>query len=358
MKLSILTIHNMKLAVIFGGISTERNVSISGGRSVIEALRSVGHEVIACDPLYGENFLEESENIISDLTKFNDIDELIKYNPRSYIEAINSSHFDGVEAAFIVLHGKYGEDGLIQSLLEFRGIPYTGSNVKASSLSSDKSASKSVFASAGVLTPAWTLVHREDIEKEEIAKEIRKQFGKEIVIKPNDQGSTIGLTIIMDGNLDDIEKGLLLAAKYSNDILIEQYIAGRELTVGVVNGDALPLIEIDIEDGFYDYGHKYTKGHTNYICPAELSDDIAEFTQSMALAAYHAVGCSGFARVDFRLDDEGQPFCLEVNTIPGFTEQSLVPMAAKKVGIEFTELCEKLIEIAILDFNKRSIIIV
>ncbi|MBX3044747.1 MAG: D-alanine--D-alanine ligase [Candidatus Kapabacteria bacterium] len=344
----------MKIAVIFGGISTERNVAITGGRSVIEALRGLGYDVMPCDPAFGAEFFEQSENLFSDMSQFNDIEEIQNYDPRNYINAINSSHFDEIDAAFIVLHGKYGEDGLIQSLLEFRGIPYTGSKVKASSLSSDKSASKYAFASSGVLTPPWILVSREDVKNENLSREIRNQFGKELVIKPNDQGSTIGLTIVETGNLDDIERGLELASKYSNDILIEKYIAGRELTVGIVGDDALPIIEIDIEDGFYDYEHKYTKGKTNYICPAEISEDIAEFTQSMALAAYHSLGCSGFGRVDFRLDDEGQPFCLEVNTIPGFTAQSLVPMAAKLVGTEFPELCKKLIDIAIEDFNKRK----
>lgn len=346
----------MKIAVIFGGISTERNVAITGGRSVIEALKGLGHNVMPCDPAFGSDFKEKSETLISDMSQFNDVDEIKAYNPRNYIDAINSPLFDDVEAAFIVLHGKYGEDGLIQSLLEFRGIPYTGSNVKSSSLSSDKSASKTCFISAGVLTPPWTLVSREEINKEGLAKDIRKQFGKDIVIKPNDQGSTIGLSIIKGGNLDEIEKALHLASKYSSDILIEQYIAGRELTVGIVDGDALPIIEIDIEDGFYDYEHKYTKGKTNYICPAVISEDITEFTQSMALAAYSSLGCSGFGRVDFRLDEEGQPYCLEVNSIPGFTSQSLVPMAAKLVGMEFPELCDKLINIAIQDFKKRNIV--
>jgi D-alanine-D-alanine ligase len=348
----------MKIAVIFGGISTERNVAITGGRSVIEALTGLGHEVMPCDPAFGAEFFEQSKNLVSDMSQYNEIDEIKNYNPRNYIYAINSEHFDNIDAAFIVLHGKYGEDGLIQSLLELRGIPYTGSNVKASSLSSDKAASKSCFISVGVLTPPWVVIHRDDIENEGLAKDIRKQFGKEIVIKPNDQGSTIGLTIIDSGNLDDIERALHLAAKYSPDILVERYIGGRELTVGIVGDDALPVIEIDIEDGFYDYEHKYTKGKTNYICPAELSGDIAEFTQTMALAAYQSLGCSGFGRVDFRLDEEGQPFCLEVNSIPGFTSQSLVPMAAKLVGIEFPELCEKLIYIAIQDFKKRNTIVV
>ncbi len=344
----------MKVAVIFGGISTERNVAIAGGRSVIEALTGLGYEVMPCDPSYGKDFFVKSQDLISDISKFNDLDELSGFSTRSYIDAINSDDFDNVDVAFLVLHGKYGEDGLIQSLLELRGIPYTGSGVKSSSMASDKSTSKTIFSSSGILTPPWTLLSKSELSNDELTKEIRKQFGKQIVIKPNDQGSTIGLSIILDGNLDDIKSGLELASKYTNHIMVEQYVPGRELTVGIFDGDALPVIEIVTEDGYYDYAHKYTKGKTNYICPAEIPDDIAQFTQDMALLAYNALGCSGFGRVDFRLDDEGQPFCLEVNTIPGFTSQSLVPMAAKTVGIEFPELCQKLIEIAIKDFNNRK----
>jgi len=337
----------MNIAVICGGISTERNVSITGGKAVMEALLSLGHTVKLIDPAYGQSAENSPDLDTAIMSKEITIDDLKKFNPREYINCINSQLFDDVDVAFLVLHGQYGEDGLIQSLLELRGIPYTGSGVSASALASDKAKSKLIFSAAGMLTPHWTTFQKEDLETEGIGKEIKKYIGKEVVIKPNEQGSTIGLTIIRDGNIEDIEQALKLAAIYSDTILVEKYIDGRELTVGVVGNDTLPVIEIITNEGFYDYEHKYTKGKTVYVCPAEISEDIAEFTQNMAYTAYHALGCKGFARIDFRLDDEGQPWCLEVNSIPGFTSQSLVPMAAKKVGIEFPELCQDLINIAI-----------
>jgi D-alanine-D-alanine ligase len=344
----------MKIAVICGGISPERNVSITGGKAVKEALEFKNHQIVMIDPAYGIEGNSSPDFNNADMSKFPTIEELAQFNPKSYINCINSSLFDDVEVAFIVLHGKYGEDGLIQSLLQLRGIPYTGSGVKASSLAMDKASSKLMFSAAGILTPQFTILSSEEAENHETFNELRKFLGKKMVIKPNDQGSTIGLTIIDDGNLDDIENAVKLALKYSSTALVERFIEGLELTVSIVGNDVLPVIEIITEDGFYDYEHKYTKGRTEYICPAHISEDIAEFTQTMAMSAYNAIGCSGFARVDFRLDEDGQPYCLEVNTIPGFTSQSLVPMAARETGVEFPELCENIINLAIEEQNNRK----
>jgi len=343
----------MNIAVIFGGISTERNVSIVGGKAVVEALRSKGHNVIPIDPAFGADKERKSEAIIKDetvqqkITNFVTVEELTQFSPKNYIECVNSELFDNVDCAFIVLHGKFGEDGVIQNLLELRGIPYIGSGARASAVAMDKLTSKILFSANGILTPAWEMVHPSDAEDEEFITHLRKVLGKKIVIKPADQGSTIGLTIINDGYTDEIETAIKYAAKYSPNIMAEKYIKGKEIAVSILDQEALPLIEIVTEDGFYDYEHKYTKGKTNYICPAELSEDIVGFTQNMALSAYNVIGCKGFARVDFIIDEEGQPYCLEVNTIPGFASTSLVPMSAKAVGIDFAELCEKLVEIAI-----------
>lgn len=344
----------MNIAIICGGISTERNVSITGGLAVKSALEELGHNVILIDPAYGADGNNSPDFNNPDMSKETTLDDLLKFNLKSYLDCINSNLFDNIDVVFPVLHGRYGEDGTFQSLLEFRNIPYVGSKVAASALSSDKIRTKLILSSAGVLTPNWTTVNQKEINDENIAIDIRNSLGKQIVIKPNDQGSTIGLTIVKDGNLDEINKGLEIAAKYSDLILVETYIEGRELTVGIVGDEVLPVIEIIPKDGFYDYEHKYQKGKTEYICPAELTDDVAEFTQSMALSAYRAVGCSGFARVDFRLDEDNQPFCLEINSIPGFTSQSLVPMAAKQIGLSFTELCQKLIDLAIEEFRYKK----
>ncbi|HRP01332.1 MAG TPA: D-alanine--D-alanine ligase [Candidatus Kapabacteria bacterium] len=337
----------MNVAVICGGLSTERNVSITGGKSVQSALLELGHNAILVDPAYGANGTDSPDFNSIDMSIAPTLEDLKKFSTKSYLECIDSSIFDNIDVAFIVLHGNYGEDGLIQSLLEFRGIPYTGSGVSASALAFDKVKTKLICSAIGVLTPNWTVVQKKDIQIEGLGKDIKEAIGKELVIKPNSQGSTIGLTIIKNGNIFDIEDAIKLAAEYSDTVLIEEYIAGKELTVGIIGEEVLPVIEIVTEDGFYDYNHKYTKGKTNYICPAEISPDIAEFTQNMAMTLYKSLGCKGFARVDFRLDDEGQPFCLELNSIPGFTSQSLVPMAAKVIDLDFPEICSILIDIAL-----------
>jgi len=336
----------MNIAVLFGGISTERNVSIAGGRAVVEALRSKGHNVIPVDPALGADW-KRSEEVLNGGNGVPSLDELSKMSSRNIIDCINSDAFDNVDVAFIVLHGKWGEDGRMQSLLELRGIPYTGSKVKGSAIAIDKNSSKMIFLAANIPTPPWYVVRPKDYENYEYFEEIRGELGNHLVIKPNDQGSTIGITIVESGNLDEIHDGILTASEYSDLVLIEKFIEGQEITVGIIGEDTLPVIEIVPEDGYYDYEHKYTKGKTRYECPADISEDIAEFTQSMAHTAYMALGCSGFARADFRLDEDGQPFLLEMNTIPGFTATSLVPMAAKEVEIEFPELCERIIEIAL-----------
>jgi len=336
----------MNIAVLFGGISTERNVSIAGGRAVVEALRSKGHNVIPVDPALGADW-KNSEEVLNGGNGVPSLDELSKMCSRNIIDCINSDAFDNVDVTFIVLHGKWGEDGRVQSLLELRGIPYTGSKVKGSAIAIDKNSSKMIFLAANIPTPPWYVVRKKDYENYELFEEIRGELGNHLVIKPNDQGSTIGITIVESGNLDEIHDGILAASEYSDLVLIEKFIEGQEITVGIIGEDALPVIEIVPEDGYYDYEHKYTKGKTRYDCPADISEDIAEFTQSMAHTAYMALGCSGFARADFRLDEDGQPFLLEMNTIPGFTATSLVPMAAKEVEIEFPELCERIIEIAL-----------
>ena len=336
----------MRIAVLFGGISPERNVSIAGGKSVVNALKTLNHTVLPIDPAFGANGLR-TEDELSSPEKYPTLDELAQYHTKNLIDCINSELFDNIDIAFLVLHGVNGEDGKIQALLELRGIPYTGSKIKASAVSIDKIASKVMFSAAGIPTPPWITIHDYEAGNFDIYKEVRDELGEHIVVKPNEQGSTIGITIVNSGNLDDIHSAVEEALKYSKTVCVEKFIEGRELTVGILGKEALPVIEIIAEDGFYDYKHKYSKGHTEYICPADLSPDIEEFTQNMAISAYQILGCSGFARADFRLDDEGQPYLLEMNTIPGFTATSLVPMAAASIGIEFPELCERIINITL-----------
>jgi D-alanine-D-alanine ligase len=334
----------MNIAVIFGGISSERNVSINGGISVCKALKEKGYNVTPIDPSLGTNCILDLDNLNLKSNEAPSLDELHSFNKRSLLDCINSSVFDNIDLAFLVLHGKYGEDGLIQALLELRGVPYTGSGVKSSALSIDKHSSKVLMSAAGIPTPLWQSVHISDAEDFDLLKEIRKDLGQKLVIKPNDEGSTIGLTIVNNGNLDEIANGIRLAGQYSGDVIIEEYIAGREITVAVIDGDAYPIIEIIPIDGFFDYNNKYTKGKTDYICPADIHDDLIDYIQNISITAYHTLGCKGVSRLDFRLSEDNIPYCLEINTIPGFTSTSLVPMAAKALGIEYADLCELIIK--------------
>jgi D-alanine-D-alanine ligase len=335
----------MKVAVLFGGISSERNVSINGGLSVCKALTELGHEVYPIDPSLGANGLIDIntiEPVFGPVSK----EELSKFDKRELINCINSPLFDNIDVAFLVLHGKYGEDGLIQSLLELRGIPYTHSGLRSSALAIDKHSTKVIMGSAGVPTPAWDILKKEEADYDTI-EQIRSELGNNIVIKPNDEGSTIGLTIVNSGNLDEIKHGIDLACEFSEFAMIEEFIAGRELTVAVLNGESLPVIEIIPHDGFFDFNNKYIKGKTDYICPADLSPEVEDYVRNCAEKAHKAIGCAGVSRIDFRLNDENIPYCMEVNTIAGFTSTSLVPMAAAAVGIDYKELCQKLIDLAI-----------
>lgn len=333
----------MNIAVFLGGISTERDISIRSGIAIFKALKSLNHNAIFIDPAFGMQGIFSTLDEIYQLPSYSEI-KFDEYPQRKYLEVMNHSILNSTDFCFIALHGKFGEDGTIQTLLELKGIPYSGSGPKASAIGMDKNLSKIIFSATGVPTPRWTIVRASEIENFELCEELRKEFGKKMVIKPNDQGSTVGTSIIFDGNLDDIKAGLDYAGQFSNLILVEDYIEGREITVGILGQQALPIVEIIPQSGFYDFEHKYTLGKTEYICPAELPEEVSEFIQETALVAYRAIGCKGFARVDFRLNEDFEPFVLEINTIPGFTETSLVPKAAKAIGIEFPELCQWIID--------------
>jgi D-alanine-D-alanine ligase len=336
----------MNIAVVMGGVSTERNISLSGGMAVVNALREKGHNVVAVDPAYGSNYInpEEVEFDVSHQLTLEDIKDL---DATKYLEMMSLDLWKDIDVAFIVLHGKYGEDGLIQSLFELKGIPHTGSNVKTCAVTMDKNFTKIILSSYGILTPKWIGLHREDLGNENLPAELRKEFGNKIVIKPNDQGSSIGITIVKNGNLDDIHSALEFAAKYSETIIVEEFIEGKEITCGLIDGQALPLIEIVPKDDFYNYSTKYKKGNSDYFCPAELTEDVTEFIKSTSEVCNRILGVEGFARIDYRLSEENEPYFLEINVIPGFTSTSLVPKAAKEIGIEFPELCETIVNLAV-----------
>lgn len=336
----------MRIAVLMGGISPERNISLLSGRGVVAALRERGHEVIAVDPARGREAVLTDSELEQIENRFLTAEELRAFSPWSLVESLAGEWTREVDVAFPVLHGPYGEDGRLQTLLELRGIPYVGSGPLASALASDKHMTKLLFLAAGIPTPRWIALTAKQAQQPEMLEEIRSELGAHLVVKPNDQGSTIGMSFLHDPSLEELAAAIREAAQYSELVLVERFVAGRELTVAVLGEEALPIVEIVPDSGVYDYEHKYTAGKTQYHCPADLPEDIAEFTQNLALAAHRILGCRHFSRVDFRLDTEGQPLCLELNTIPGMTPLSLFPKAAQAAGIPFPELCDRLVQMA------------
>lgn len=325
--------EKLKVALILGGISPEKEVSRKTAKSILTALRKLNYNVIPIDPALGLN-QPENENDL-----FDNVDEN-KLSTKNYLDIINSSLFDDIDIAFIALHGKYGEDGLIQSLLELRGIKYTGSNVLTNALAMDKIMTKIVLEYNGVKTADWIVAEKNyDIDK--IIFEIKNSIGLPCVIKPNDQGSSVGLTFCKEEK--QIKEAIDLALQFSKKALIEKYIPGKELTVAILNDQPLPVVEIKPKSGFYDYESKYTSGMSEYICPAEINDEVAIYLQKQALKAFKALDCKTYSRIDFRLNENNEAYCLEINTLPGMTNLSLVPKAANAAGISFEQLVETIL---------------
>lgn len=288
-----------RVAVLMGGPSTEREVSLRSGAAVARGLRTAGYDVAEVD-VVGRDF------------------ELPA----------------GVQAVFIALHGEFGEDGTVQTLLKTRGIPYTGSCPEASKASFDKRITKEILSRKGIPTPAYEILRRGE----------KRSLALPVVIKPPCQGSTIGIHRIL--REDEWERGAADAFKYGSEIIVESYIAGRELTVGIVGNKSLPVVEVVAPDAWYDYGAKYTAGATKYLAPAPIDDRTASECREIAMRTFLALGCRGVGRADFRLSEKGSPFVLELNNIPGFTETSLLPKAAAAAGMSFHDLCDCIMRMA------------
>lgn len=292
-----------RVGVLYGGRSAEREVSLMSGEGVHRALREAGVDAHLFDT--GTHGLPE----------------------------LAAAGFDRV---FIALHGRWGEDGCIQGALELLGIPYTGSGVAACALAMDKVMTKRVWLEQGLSTPRFAVL-RPGVDMTAAATEI----GLPLIIKPSHEGSTLGLTKVHSAC--SVAGAYEAAAQFDDEVLAEAFIAGRELTIAVLGegttARALPIIEILAPDGNYDFQHKYYTDDTRYECPADLSRSLAEDIQALAVAAYRAVGCEGWGRVDVMLDDEYRPYLLEVNTSPGMTGHSLVPMAARAAGMSYGQLC-------------------
>ena len=328
----------LKVLLLLGGTSPEREVSKSTGKSVYTALTNLGYDVIVIDPAYGINQPLEVEEYFDE----KDYAELSNEN---YLDAVNLVASTEFNVAFLALHGKYGEDGTIQSLLELKGIKYTGSKVLSSAIAMDKIMSKILFEEYHVPTPKWFHFKIDEYTSEEIDQMIERQFGYPAVIKPNDQGSTVGLTICKSS--EQLNDAIHYAFEYSDRILVEEYIPGREITVAVIDDVALPVLEIRPKHGIYDYECKYTSGMSEYIVPADVPLGVSKSLQEIAVRACKSLRCEVYARVDFRLSPDNIVYALEVNTLPGMTSLSLVPKMAKTVGLSFEELVEKIINLSL-----------
>ncbi|MBD3168523.1 MAG: D-alanine--D-alanine ligase [candidate division Zixibacteria bacterium] len=328
----------MKIAVLLGGTSAEREVSIASGIKIAEALSNRGHDTIAIDtagylPQIDIKAGYDVGRLPPDDTSLDNLNEC------DLASRLKTDDLSGIEVVFVGLHGGSGEDGTIQALLNLCGITYTGSDVLASAAAMDKAFSKMIFKSQGIPTPQWLLYPSANIPPlAKIAEDARSSIGYPLVVKPNAQGSTVGLTVVSGET--GLEKALQLAAKYGDKIMVERYISGRELTVAVVGDYDLPVVEIIPEGGLYNYECKYTSGKSQYVCPAELPDKVSVKCKNYAKSAFEILGCRDYGRVDFRMDEQNNLYCLEVNTLPGMTPTSLVPKAMKAVGIQFDELIE------------------
>ena len=295
----------MKVAVLMGGRSAEREISLLSGNGVLKALRARSVDAHAFDP---------AERELSELKR------------------------DGYGRCFIVLHGRGGEDGTLQGALEVLGIPYTGSGVLGSALAMDKWRTKMVWMGAGLPTPK----HRV-LEERDDWNEVARELGLPLIVKPANEGSTLGLTKVVE--VSQLPEAYALAARKYRDIaLAETFVEGPEYTAGILGDRVLPLIRIEAPQGNYDYHHKYFSDDTKYVCPCGLPAHEEAELQALSLRAFRLLGCAGWGRVDFMLDQSGKPWLLEVNTAPGMTGHSLVPMAAREAGLSYEDLCLRILE--------------
>lgn len=338
----------LKVMVLMGGTSAERDVSLASGEAIVQALKEAGHKVIALDTAQAEDYLLDDGKYLPGGIKTEppNTRDLEKAESKLALKTIEEFDFSEVDVIFLALHGGSGENGTIQALLDMTGKPYTGSGMLSSALCMDKGMGKKIFERDGIPTPRWFILKEEKLKDiATIETLIQSNLGFPVVVKPNDQGSTIGFSIIHAPAR--LKEAIEQAKRYSNEVLFEEYISGRELTVAVLENQALPVIEILPEHGVYDYECKYTKGRSKYICPAELPKHKTEEIQAYALKAFRSLKCEGYARVDFRYDPSERFYCLEVNSLPGMTATSLVPKAAGVAGIGFVELIDMIVQSAL-----------
>ena len=343
----------MNIIVLAGGNSTEREVSIASGQGVCKALRERNHKAVLLDPYFGAS--QKEENLFPteyDVDKAADamremsskLEETMKtrkgfFGP-NVLEICKEA-----DIVFLALHGANGEDGKVQSVLDLMGIKYTGSGPLSSGMAMDNGITKMVFEAKGVPTPKGIT-----LEKGNCSSQFADYgMGFPVIVKPCCGGSSVGVCIA--NNQTEYQAALLEAFSYENEVVVEQFITGREFSVAVVDGKAYPVIEIAPLQGFYDYKNKYQAGSCVETCPADLSSALTKEMQKYAEMGYKALNLQAYARLDFLMDDEGNMYCLEANTLPGMTPTSLIPQEAKAIGMDYPQLCEKLIEVSLKKYQ-------
>lgn len=351
----------MKIVVLAGGLSPERDVSLSSGSLIANTLMETGHEVLLLDVYEGINwdstgfdhlFLKKEDGKQYHYTvseKEPDLDEIKKQN-NNQSDLIGNNVLEickYADVVFLALHGAMGENGQLQATFDNYGIKYTGTGYIGSLLAMDKDITKKLLHQAKIPTADWITCPITEANRDSVKDTILKTMGFPCVIKPCSCGSSIGVSIVHDGL--ELENALLYATKYESNILVEKMVKGREFSVGIIDGEALPVIEIVPLKGFYDYKNKYQGGLTKEICPAELSEELTKKIQKQALLVHETLRLGGYSRVDFILDEHSEFVCLEANTLPGMTPTSLIPQEALAIGISYSQLCNK---IAMLPFNE------
>jgi len=338
----------MRITILLGGTSAERDVSLASGLRIADALRARKHGVVLLDPARGvitpdEEARMRASGVLHPAPP--PLEALKKISRSAMLPSLGTlAEVREAEMVFLALHGGEGEDGTIQAMLDLARVPYTGSGHLASALAMDKDLSKRLFRAAGVATADWAMTGRRGGPLPD-AKQLAAAFGLPLVVKPSKQGSTVGLTVVRDPG--GLEAAVAEAALYDDEVMIERFVPGRELTVAILGGEALPVGEIIPKHEIYDYHCKYTAGMAREEFPARLPAAIATEAQRQARAAFAALKLDGYARIDFRLTEDGELFCLEANTLPGMTEFSLVPQAAAAAGIDFGALCERIVQLAL-----------
>ena len=333
---------SLRIVVLMGGTSSERDVSLATGIRCAEALRECGHTVTAVDPAHGEISDAEqralaSGTVVHVAPPSQDALRRMASEALPRLAGLLPRRGDA-DAVFLGLHGGIGEDGTIQAMLDLAGIPYTGSGHLASALAMDKDLSKQLFRQAGVPTADWLMAPAP-------AAEVKARLGFPVVVKPSKQGSTVGLSVVKEAS--GLAAAIAEAFEFDDEVMLEKFVPGRELTVGILGGDALPVGEIVPKHEIYDYECKYTPGMADERFPAALTSDETADVQDAARKAFRALKLGGCARIDFRLAPDGTCYCLEANTLPGMTQTSLVPQAAAAAGLSFPELCDRIVRLAL-----------